>query len=185
MARAFAVQVTLPPLSRNPMSWHARLVRLGRLRAMLYLTAVGAGASVVLVAMFFVPFKATPEQAAADLIPAVVVPSVMAPLVIHVLLSMALALDAAHTTAARQQERLQSIRPLDLIGRLASGLARDFNTLLTVVRANVEALGGTAATPALASIDDAALRGSQLTRRLLSVSRHVHVVMMDRHRGAR
>ncbi len=177
-ARTLAKQVTLPPLSRNSMSWHARLVRLGRLRTTLYLTAFSVGASVALVAVFFVLFKAQPEDARAYFIPAVIVPAVVAPSVIHVLLSMALALDDAHTKAAQQQEQLQGIRQMDLIGRLASGLAHDFNNLLTVVRANVEALGGTAANAELASIDDAALRGSRLTQRLLSVSRHVHVVLV-------
>ncbi len=160
------------------MFWHARLVRLGRLRTMLALTTFSVAASVALVAGFFVLFKAPPEKAWAYFIPAVIVPALVAPPVIHVLLSMALALDAAHTNAAQQQEQLQTIRQLDLIGRLASGLAHDFNNLLTVVRANVDALGGATTNAELAAIDDAALRGARLTRRLLSISRHEQVVLV-------
>lgn len=145
---------------------------------MLYLTAFSVGASVALVAMFFVLFKAQPQAAPAYFIPAVIVPAVVAPMVIHVLLSLALALDAAHAHAAQQQEQLQHIRQLDIVGRLASGLAHDFNNLLTVVRANVEALGGPTANEELAAIDEAALRGSRLTQRLLSISRHEQVVLV-------
>ncbi|WP_353265741.1 ATP-binding protein [Gemmatimonas sp.] len=145
---------------------------------MLYLTAFSVGASVALVAVFFVLFKAQPEDARAYFIPAVIVPAVVAPMVIHILLSLALALDAAHAHAAKQQEQLQQVRQLDLIGRLASGLAHDFNNLLTIVRANVDALGGTAVNTALAAIDDAALRGARLTRRLLFISRHEQVVLV-------
>lgn len=160
------------------MSWHARLVRLGRLRTMLSLTTFSVAASVALVAVFFVLSKAPPEKAWAYFIPAVIVPALVAPPVIHILLSLVLALDMAHSDAARQQEQLQTARQLDLVGRLASGLAHDFNNLLTVVRANVDALGGTEANAELAAIDDAALRGARLTRRLLSISRHEQVVLM-------
>jgi two-component system cell cycle sensor histidine kinase/response regulator CckA len=61
---------------------------------------------------------------------------------------------------------------LELVGQLAGGIAHDFNNLLTVVRGSVGTLGGAAASPELASIDDAAERGARLTRRLLAISRH-------------
>ncbi|AMW06136.1 hypothetical protein GEMMAAP_17790 [Gemmatimonas phototrophica] len=154
------------------MIWHARLVRLGRLRTMLLLTAFSVAASVALVAVFFVVFEGQPEDLPAYFVPAVIVPAMVAPLVIHLLLGLAVELEAAHSQAAQQQEQLQRVRQLDLVGRLASGLAHDFNNLLTVVRANVEALGGATVREELSAIDDAAVRGARLTRRLLSISRH-------------
>lgn len=144
---------------------------------MLLLTGFSVGASLVLVAVFFVAFGAEAADAPMYFIPGFVVPLVVAPTVIHVLLGLAFALDAAHAKAVEQQAELQRIRQLDLVGRLAGGLAHDFNNLLTVVRANVAALGGAAAHTELAAIDDAALRGARLTRRLLSISRHEEVVL--------
>jgi two-component system, cell cycle sensor histidine kinase and response regulator CckA len=139
---------------------------------MLLLTAFCVAASVALVVVFFVLFDGQPEDVPAYFVPAVIVPAMVAPLVIHVLLGLAVELEAAHAQAAQQQEQLQRVRQLDLAGRLASGLAHDFNNLLTVVRANVESLGGATLREELAAIDDAAVRGARLTRRLLSISRH-------------
>jgi signal transduction histidine kinase/ActR/RegA family two-component response regulator len=144
---------------------------------MLLLTGFSVGSSVVLVAVFFVIFNGQPADLPAYFVPAVIVPMLVAPPVIHLLLALAVALEAAHTQAARQQRELQRIQQLDLVGRLASGLAHDFNNLLTVVRANVEALGGATSNQELAAIDDAADRGARLTRRLLSISRHDDVVV--------
>jgi signal transduction histidine kinase/ActR/RegA family two-component response regulator len=144
---------------------------------MLLLTGFSVGASLLLVAVFFVAFGAVAADAPMYFIPGFVVPLVVAPIVIHVLLELAFALDAAHAQAAAQQAELQRVRQLDLVGRLAGGLAHDFNNLLTVVRANVAALGGAAAHAELAAIDDAALRGARLTRRLLSISRHEEVAL--------
>lgn len=144
---------------------------------MLLLTGFSVGASVILVAFFFVVFNGQPSDRPAYFIPAIVVPMLVAPPVIHLLLALAMELEAAHTEAARQQRELQRIQQLDLVGRLASGLAHDFNNLLTVVRANVAALGGATSNQELAAIDDAADRGARLTRRLLSISRHDDVVV--------
>lgn len=69
------------------------------------------------------------------------------------------------------EAQLLRAQKLDLIGRLAGGLAHDFNNLLTVVRASVASLGGAETAPELSAIDDAAVRGARLTRRLLSISR--------------
>jgi signal transduction histidine kinase/ActR/RegA family two-component response regulator len=154
------------------MIWHARMVRLGRLRTMLLLTAFSVVASVALVVVFFVLFDGQREDLAAYFVPAVIVPALVAPPVIHLLLGLAVALEAAHARAAQHQEQLQRVRQLDLVGRLASGLAHDFNNLLTVVRANVAALGGATMGEELAAIDRAAVKGARLTRRLLSISRH-------------
>ncbi len=145
---------------------------------MLLLTAFSVGASVLLVAGFFVLFDGQPADVPAYFIPAVVVPLLVAPSVIHLLLELAFALETAHAEAARQQVELQRVQQLDLVGRLASGLAHDFNNLLTVVRANVEALGGAEAREELAAIDDAAVRGARLTRRLLSISKHDEGVLV-------
>jgi signal transduction histidine kinase/ActR/RegA family two-component response regulator len=144
---------------------------------MLLLTGFSVGASLLLVAVFFVAFGADAADAAQYFVPGFVVPLVVAPIVIHVLLGLAFALDAAHAQAAAQQAELQRLRQLDLVGRLAGGLAHDFNNLLTVVRANVAALGGAAAHAELAAIDDAALRGARLTRRLLAISHHEEVAL--------
>jgi PAS domain S-box-containing protein len=70
------------------------------------------------------------------------------------------------------EDQLLRTQKLDLVDRLAGGLAHDFNNLLTVIRASVAAMGGAAAGPELAAIDDAAGRGARLTRRLLAIGRH-------------
>jgi len=144
---------------------------------MVLLTTYCVGASVLLVAVFTVFFRAQPEDLPAYYIPAVIVPLLVAPPVIHLLLGLATALEAAHAESARQQLALQRDKQLDLAGRLAGGLAHDFNNLLTIVRANVEALGGPSANEELAAIDDAAARGAWLTRRLLSISHHNDVAL--------
>ncbi len=75
----------------------------------------------------------------------------------------------AREAAASQLLRTQK---LNLVGQLAGGLAHDFNNLLTVVRASVASLGGPDHSAELAAIDDAAVRGARLTRRLLAINRH-------------
>lgn len=76
--------------------------------------------------------------------------------------------------AYRQQEaQLRLAQKMDAIGHLAGGVAHDFNNLLVVVRGNSEyllekfgekGLGGSE----LVEIQDAAQRGSELTRQLLA-----------------
>ncbi len=64
---------------------------------------------------------------------------------------------------------------VESVGRLAGGLAHDFNNLLTVMLANgeelTEALAGSELRPLVEEIIDAARRGSNLTRRLLTFAR--------------
>ena len=74
-------------------------------------------------------------------------------------------------------DQLQDAQKLDAIGRLASGVAHDFNNILTIVQTCACMLEDT-----IDSTDDrrqdateirqAAERGSKLTRRLLAMSRH-------------
>lgn len=153
-------------------NWAARLVRLGRGRTSLLLTAFAVLLSVLIVAIFTVIFDAVREDWPQYYIPAVVVPLLVAPIINRLLIDLVFALDAAHTQAATQQRELERVQRMDLVGRLASGLAHELNNLLTVVRASAHALGETNANADLAAIDDAAQRGARLTRRLLAISRH-------------
>lgn len=76
------------------------------------------------------------------------------------------------TSHAAAEAALLRTQKVALVGQLAGGLAHDFNNLLTVVRASVASLGGAANSPELTAIDDAAVRGARLTRRLLAINRH-------------
>ncbi len=82
---------------------------------------------------------------------------------------------AAHALAERAAQ-LQRAQKMDVVGRLAGGVAHDFNNLLTVVLASCQMLARRSATrPELhgyiENIQNAAQRGSALSRRLLSFSR--------------
>ncbi len=83
--------------------------------------------------------------------------------------------DAAAAQAAQQeiQERLLQSRRLEAVGRLAAGVAHDFNNVLTVVFAEAARLArGDARTAASAGhIREAAERAAALTRQLLSFGR--------------
>jgi signal transduction histidine kinase len=85
---------------------------------------------------------------------------------------------AADQRARREiEERLLQSRRLEAVGRLAAGVAHDFNNVLTVVFAEATRLGrlpGPAAASA-ANIREAAERASALTRQLLSFGRRHHV----------
>jgi two-component system cell cycle sensor histidine kinase/response regulator CckA len=80
------------------------------------------------------------------------------------------------TALQEREEQLAQRSRLESIGRLAGGVAHDFNNLLTVV---VGACDMLLASPDLTPLDrenaesalDAAMRGADLTRRLLSFSR--------------
>ena len=74
------------------------------------------------------------------------------------------------------QERLRSAERLESVGRLAGGVAHDFNNVLTVVTALTDLIGQTRADDEdlvrdLGRIRDAALRAGSLTRQLLAFSR--------------
>jgi PAS domain S-box-containing protein len=80
-------------------------------------------------------------------------------------------------TEARETERqLRQAQKMDSVGQLTGGVAHDFNNILTVITGTIEILEqGVADRPELAAIakmiDDAAGRGSELTRNLLAFSR--------------
>ena len=75
----------------------------------------------------------------------------------------------------QREEELRQAHKLEAVGRLAGGIAHDYNNILTVIRGNARSLllrdGVTDLTrDALEHIDRAAARGSLLTARLLAFS---------------
>ena len=75
-----------------------------------------------------------------------------------------------------EEALLLQAQKMDTVGQLAGGIAHDFNNLLAVIAGNAELVGdGLGAddprSVAIAEIEDAARRGSALTRQLLAVSR--------------
>jgi PAS domain S-box-containing protein len=80
------------------------------------------------------------------------------------------------TEQRRMEQRLRQAQKLDAIGRLAGGVAHDFNNILAAILSNAECAredvgddGPTAAM--LREIEVAAERGASLTRQLLAFSR--------------
>ena len=89
------------------------------------------------------------------------------------------ALEIVRLLAERSQLQasLQQVQKMDAVGELAGGVAHDFNNMLMVVKASLDTLGahvelGADVTDELGIISQAADRATQLTRRLLSFSRH-------------
>jgi PAS domain S-box-containing protein len=83
----------------------------------------------------------------------------------------------AEAALADQAVQLQRAQKLDVVGRLAGGIAHDFNNLLTVVLASCRMLdmrsgGRNELKGYIENIQNAAQRGSALSRRLLAFSRH-------------
>lgn len=83
--------------------------------------------------------------------------------------------EAAETALRLREEELRQAHKLEAVGRLAGGIAHDYNNILTVIRGNARSLllrdGVTDLTrDALEHIDRAAARGSLLTARLLAFS---------------
>ena len=73
-------------------------------------------------------------------------------------------------------EHLRQAQKMETIGQLTGGIAHDFNNILTVITGTIEILEeGVAEDPGLATIarmiDEAALRGAELTQRLLAFAR--------------
>ena len=73
-------------------------------------------------------------------------------------------------------DHLRQAQKMETIGQLTGGIAHDFNNILTVITGTIEILEeGVAADPSLAAIarmiDEAALRGAELTQRLLAFAR--------------
>lgn len=83
--------------------------------------------------------------------------------------------EAAESALRQREEELRQAHKLEAVGRLAGGIAHDYNNILTVIRGNARSLllrdGVTDLTrDALEHIDRAAARGSLLTARLLAFS---------------
>jgi len=77
------------------------------------------------------------------------------------------------TGRVKAEEQLRHAQRMEAIGKLTGGIAHDFNNLLAVIMGNSEIvrdrLGET--NPAVQAITHAALRGAELTQRLLAFSR--------------
>ncbi|HLH93184.1 MAG TPA: PAS domain S-box protein [Xanthobacteraceae bacterium] len=74
------------------------------------------------------------------------------------------------------EEQLRQAQKMETIGQLTGGIAHDFNNILTVITGTIEILeDGVSDDPALAEIahmiDEAAVRGAELTQRLLAFAR--------------
>jgi PAS domain S-box-containing protein len=87
------------------------------------------------------------------------------------------------------EERLRQSEKLEALGRLAGGVAHDFNNQLTGILGGAEVLaealtGDAALLSVVDGIRDAALRSARLTRRLLSFARKEasRAVLVDVHR---
>jgi signal transduction histidine kinase/CheY-like chemotaxis protein len=80
------------------------------------------------------------------------------------------------TERNRLEAQLRQSQKMEVIGRLAAGVAHDFNNILQVIGGGIEILKDDAAMPPesrgfLEMVDEAARRGSTLTHHLLSYSR--------------
>jgi PAS domain S-box-containing protein len=84
--------------------------------------------------------------------------------------------DRQHAEEERQRllEKVRHGQQMEAIGRLAAGVAHDFNNHLTIIRSASEILrrsAGANTTGAIDSIDEAAQRAASLTRQLLAFGR--------------
>lgn len=86
------------------------------------------------------------------------------------------------------ESELLNARRLESVGRLAGGIAHDFNNLLTAILGNASLVRGTlpkdhAVLPEIEEIENSAVRGAELTRRLLAFARRQMIeprtIMLD------
>jgi signal transduction histidine kinase/CheY-like chemotaxis protein len=89
-----------------------------------------------------------------------------------------MALELAHTLRERErlEEDLRHSQKMEALGRLAGGVAHDFNNMLSAIQVSVESMledanGNSALRPDLETIQQASDRASRLTRQLLTFSR--------------
>lgn len=95
---------------------------------------------------------------------------------------------AVNITERRQaEENLRQSQKMEAVGRLAGGVAHDFNNMLTAIMGAADQLGELASTPdqqeLCSLVSRAAERAAELTRRLLSFSRKgkIHATPVDVH----
>jgi PAS domain S-box-containing protein len=87
------------------------------------------------------------------------------------------------------EDQLRQSQKMQAVGELAGGMAHDFNNLLTTILANSELMAGelppdSALAEEVASIRQAALRGAELTGKLLGFSRRQHLDLQPVDLGA-
>lgn len=80
------------------------------------------------------------------------------------------------TRHSQLEAKLRQAQKMEAVGQLTGGIAHDFNNLLSVVLGNLQLLerelaNDSSAAPKLATAKRAAVRGADLTRRLLALSR--------------
>jgi PAS domain S-box-containing protein len=90
------------------------------------------------------------------------------------------------TVSKHLEQRLRQSQKMEAIGQLTGGIAHDFNNLLGVVLGNIDLLerlvsGNEAAVKRVQNAQKAALRGADLTRRLLAFSSRqpLHAVSLN------
>jgi CheY-like chemotaxis protein len=74
------------------------------------------------------------------------------------------------------ESQLRQAQKMEAVGQLTGGVAHDFNNILTVIIGMTEILsqelaGDPSLAPLVASVDEAATRGAQLTQRMLAFAR--------------
>jgi PAS domain S-box-containing protein len=84
---------------------------------------------------------------------------------------------AAQTALKESERRLVQAHKMEAVGQLAGGIAHDFNNLLTIIQGNLELMEERVTDEELRGrlhqVQEAVIRGADLTRRLLGFSRQL------------